>query len=591
MLMMNNKMITALVLAGGVASWAQLLYEKPVDEKVDRVSLERPSRMGESVKKFVDTQKASKKVKKVSVKSDLLGRSRNSTLTYEVDVASQQKMKVLVNDVMVEHASLETESGSFDYSASADSKNYELNGVKMSESQFQKKADNSRKKLRKNRRKFKAPRVEYMTASEIEQEISSNENVYVSEYKGVKYDGLDFGEDTYLEDFYIRTKSGIDTYAWNKGYYGQGVGIYYSEGGCVPDNYVNHNYFTQMNNCPNGVSSHAIGVARVLQSSTGESHIYGSAEVIYPEDPDKYPVPIYIGSQSWGYVYDYPYYCSADAIMDNYIYEYGVAQFVAAGNDYRYSYVSTPARSMNAVAVGAVSPIDYKYMVYSSSRNGYAHNDKPEVANFTNFYFRRDLHYSDENGSYNGRFNGTSAATPYTAGMAALLLSKYPSLKWHPEMLKAVMLVGSTRDVGNTDYDYDGIRTFKAGIPMLDRLTTSPLFKNRYWYGANNTNFDKNGRISFTESNIQKGKRYRAAISWLSSGEYVMNNQRLPQDIDLVVRQNGTIIASSASSYNPFELVDFVAPNSGEIEVVITRYRNSSASENVKLGFSILQVD
>lgn len=589
---MNKKMIAMMALVGSVASWAQLLYEESVEKKDSKISTERPSRMGESVKKFVNAQKAAKQIKKVSIKSDLLGRSRNSSLNYEIDVAAQQKMKVVVSDIKAEHVDLETETGSFDYSASVGAKNYELNGVKMTESQFQKKADKSRKKQRKNRRVFKSPRVEYLTASEIEKEVSSNENVYVSEYKGIKFDALEFGEDRYLEDFYIRTQSGIDNYAWNKGFFGQDVGIYYNEQGCVPGSFVNPLHFTQLNDCPNGVSTHAIGVARVLQSTTGEAHIYGSADIIYPEDPDQYPVPIYIGSQSWGYVYEYPYYCEADAIMDNYIYEYGVAQFVAAGNDYRYAFVSTPARSMNAVAVGAVSPIDYKYMVYSSSRNGYARNDKPEVANFTNFYFHRDRHYSDPDGhDYNGRFNGTSAATPYTAGMAALLLSQYPSLKWHPEMLKTAMLVGSTRDVGNPGYDYDGTGVFKAGIPMYDKLSSSPLFRNRYWAGANNSNFDATGKIRFTESKIQKGKRYRVAISWLSSGEFVMLNQVIPQDIDLEIRQNGAVVASSESGRNPFELVDFVAPNSGEIEVVITRYRNSSSSENVKLGYSILQVD
>jgi len=585
-------MITALVLAGGVASWAQLLYEKPVDEKADAASLERPSRMGKNVKKFVDGQKSNKQVRKVAVKSDLLGRRSKNTLSYDVGVAAQQKLKVIVSDVKAENVDLETETGAFDYSASAGSKNHKLNGVAMTETQFQKAAEKSRKKLNKKRKGFKSPRVAYLTADQIEEEIASNESAFISEYQEPKFNYSDYGTGGLMNDSYIRTQSGIDTYAWANGIYGQGVGVYYNEGGCVPDSYVNHQYFEQLNECPGGISTHAIGVARILQSSTGQAFIYGIDGVNYPEHPDQYPTPIYIGSQSWTWGETEGKYDRGDADMDNYIYEYGVAEFVAAANDGRAAFVGSPGKAVNAITVGAVSPFDYKYMSYSSSKNSLLGNDKPEVANFTNFKFPRDRTYSvSSTDSYNGGFSGTSAATPYTAAMGALLLSQYPALKWHPEMLKAVMLVGSTGEIGNPDYDFNGTKVFSAGIPMYDKMGSSDLYRARYWVGENKSNFDSNGNIQFDEYNIQKGKRYRVAISWLSSGEYVINNNQIPQDIDLYITQNGRTVANSISTNNSFELVDFVAPNSGKISVRIKRYRNSSTTEKVKLGYSILQVN
>lgn len=585
---MKNKVITALVLLGGVASWAQMLDSKPMEKKAEvTASFERPSRMGKNVKKFVDARKSMKQKKNVSVKSDILGRRGKTVMTYDVDVDAKQKMKVVVSNVKADETALETETGVFDYSASVMGKNFWMNGKKMNESQYQTAMEKSRKNFEKKRRKFKSPRVTFMTADEIEKEIASDENIYISDYQEPKYNTLDYGTDRYLTDTRIRELSKIESAAWSKGFNGQGVGVYFSEGGCAPDNYVNKTYFTQLDDCPSGFKTHVIGVTRILQTTAGQAHIYGADGIRYPENPGNYNPPIYIGSHSWSYVPNDEEYGSGDAVLDNYVYENGVAEFVAAANDGRSTFVASPAKAVNAISVGAVSPIDYKYMSYSSSRNSTLGNDKPEIANFTNFNFPRDPSY----GSYSGSFSGTSASTPYTAGMAALLLSEYSALKWHPEMLKAVMLVGSTRAVENPDYDIDTSSAFKAGIPMYDKMGSSYIYRTRFWVGENSSNFDRNSDILFEEYGITKGKRYRIAISWLSSGEYVLKNNMLPQDIDLYIYQNGKIVTSSSSSRNPFELVDFVAPKSGSISVKIHRFGNKSNKEKVKLGYSILQVD
>ncbi len=71
--------------------------------------------------------------------------------------------------------------------------------------------------------------------------------------------------------------------------------------------------------------------------------------------------------------------------------------------------------------------------------------------------------------------------------------------------------------------------------------------------------FNANREISFTEYAIQKGKRYRIAIS--------------------------------NSLYNPFELVEFVAPSSSPLTIKIKRYYNFSTTEKVVLGYAFVSKD
>lgn len=111
--------------------------------------------------------------------------------------------------------------------------------------------------------------------------------------------------------------------------------------------------------------------------------------------------------------------------------------------------------------------------------------------------------------------------------------------------------------------------------------------RSAYWNGNNSDFFESDSSINFTESGIVQGGRYRIAISWLSYGDYVGLNKLLPQDMDLYIYQNGSLIASSISSINPFELVDFTAPTSGNLTIRIKRYRNSQ-SDNVLLGYNFL---
>ena len=397
---MNKKMLamTAMaVLVGGSASYAQTNSDDVKSEKEAQIeeSVSVPSRMGLSVQKFVEKQKQNTQKRKVTLKSDVLGRrggAQKGTLNYEINASDVQKMKVVINDIKVNDAPLPTVSGRYEYDSEKNQKNYWLNGTKVSDASYFAQAEKREKKYNETKGSFNAPRVAYLTASEIEKELSSSETKYISEYKEPK-PALTYGVQDYRDYTYILQKSEITSFAHNNNYKGQGVGVYYNEGGCPPLNYVNTTYYTRLGTCP-GYATHVIGVTRVLQTTAPQAMIYGIDGVDYPQNVRSYSKPILIGSQSWGFVTDETGYTSGDADMDNYIYTNRVVEFVAAGNGGRNKLVSAPGRAMNAISVGAISPVDDKYVSYSSSKNAPTKVDKPEVANYTGFRFPGDPSYT-----------------------------------------------------------------------------------------------------------------------------------------------------------------------------------------------------
>ncbi|MCB0277042.1 MAG: S8 family serine peptidase, partial [Calditrichaeota bacterium] len=169
---------------------------------------------------------------------------------------------------------------------------------------------------------------------------------------------------------------------------------------------------------------------------------------------------------------------SSDAATDNalaYAYNSGVVLFAATGN-YNQSTISYPAINTNVISVGAASPCgDRKRSSSSSSEvnpgvstdpNGYTCDGErwwgsnygstsqdartavdiiaPTIMPTT------DIQGSGgyDSGDYSLWFNGTSCATPYAAGVAALVMSQHPT--WSPAQVRA-QLTSTAIDIQNVE--------------------------------------------------------------------------------------------------------------------------------------------
>ena len=94
--------------------------------------------------------------------------------------------------------------------------------------------------------------------------------------------------------------------------------------------------------------------------------------------------------------------------------------------------------------------------------------------------------------------------------------------------------------------------------------------------------------ISFKETNITAGKKYRIAIAWLSNPDLIgSTNGEIPQDIDLMVTQ-GNDKYYSTSSGNPFEFLEFTARSGSDLTIRIIRDRNNGG--RVMLGYNLYEV-
>lgn len=231
--------------------------------------------------------------------------------------------------------------------------------------------------------------------------------------------------------------------------------------------------------------------------------------------------------------------------------------------------VASPGRGYNVLTVGGYDdrgtvawPDDLRY---NCSSNGWPTGDgaggahqKPEIAasgvNITSLTRSTNPASATANAG-----SGTSFAAPGVAGVAAALMETDAQLAQSPVSVRALMLVGALHAPAETRAMSATASTFATEV-------------GPWWFqGANGDSFPITYNVQ-----VRAGQRVRFAIAWLSNvtladGSY--SNDRLPADLDLrVFRSNGNMIASSASSHNPFEIVDFYAPVTDTYRFVVNRY-------------------
>lgn len=281
-----------------------------------------------------------------------------------------------------------------------------------------------------------------------------------------------------------------------------------------------------------------------------------------------------------GYVdsYEDGDYRSISRWLDHLISTQYITFVSAVGNNGKDPQKSIPNSSMayNAIVVGSEDPAGN-----ISSFSSFRQQDKLAL--------KPDLTAPGELTLENNQIQGTSYAAPIVSGTVGQIIQSQEDLKIYPETIKAILLASTTHQSASDYGDVESNNPHWSNTQGSGSLNAKDAIA---WIVSNNRYLKK--KISFKEPfdytiNLQQGERYRVSLCWNkainlntenpSSGDYPLT------DLDLSILDfSQKVIDSSTSARNNVEILDFIAPNSGDYTIRVKPY--SSSEENGWIGLA-----
>jgi len=197
---------------------------------------------------------------------------------------------------------------------------------------------------------------------------------------------------------------------------------------------------------------------------------------------------------------------------------------------------------------------------------------------------------------------GTSHAAPQVAGLVALLLHRNGALGAWPEAAKAIIMASATHNIIGPTIIVRGQGDLRDGAGAINaaladtvaqvRADASTTCQVPCWWGdyIDNSNFPVG---SEWERNFyaRKGDLVRIAIAWWAHADTPSNNysfDRLDTDLDLRIKgPNGQYVPNvySVSWDNNYEMVEFVAPQTGNYRIAVHKVRADEISNFLGIAF------
>jgi serine protease AprX len=174
--------------------------------------------------------------------------------------------------------------------------------------------------------------------------------------------------------------------------------------------------------------------------------------------------------------------------------------------------------------------------------------------------------------------NGTSFSAPAVTGQATLMYARQPGQVGWPETTKAAVLASAFHDI-EAGRSRDGVGA------VMDNISDDTYRLGRFRNAS--FNFAANPDLNYLDAiSLVAGQRARVAIAWDSRSSGGAGPDTLGADVDLRVRapNNVTIVGSSASVQNAWELVDFIAPTTGLYDILIHKFSNEAGYSSTFLG-------
>lgn len=305
-------------------------------------------------------------------------------------------------------------------------------------------------------------------------------------------------------------------------------------------------------------------------------------------------------SESWESV-TAPQYL--DRYYDHLVRAYDFTALVAAGNTTASNgiNVATPGKGWNVIGVGNVD--DRNSAVWSGTGSG-----QDDIINSTSSWVNPSTGIekpelaapgTNINTVITPEGSGTSYAAPQVAGVAALLMQRASALKNFPSAVKAILMASAVHNVEGTRQlsDKDGAGAIDAAL--ADSIAqvqggTSACSISCWWNIAiqdNNAGQPETylpvGGSLYRYFTATRGERIRVVISWMSAATSDGAQDDLRTNLDLKIkRPDNSVIASSVSSVNSYEIVEFVADATGQYAIWVERFATAWPENTNKLGIA-----
>jgi hypothetical protein len=170
--------------------------------------------------------------------------------------------------------------------------------------------------------------------------------------------------------------------------------------------------------------------------------------------------------------------------------------------------------------------------------------------------------------------SGTSYAAPMYSGLAALMMQRNTALRIWPEGVRAIAMVSSIHNIEGatrlSEFDGTGGMVAHRADDIAALRTTSG---SRGW---NARSYDCTAALNTNVATmaLTAGVRTRVAIAWAQNPSYLLYASGPSADLDLhVINPSGSLVASSSSFDNTYEIVDFTPSVSGTYTLRIRKFR------------------
>ncbi|HEX6810261.1 MAG TPA: S8 family serine peptidase [Planctomycetota bacterium] len=272
-----------------------------------------------------------------------------------------------------------------------------------------------------------------------------------------------------------------------------------------------------------------------------------------------------------------------DRYFDYIIRHFAVMLFKSAGNQGGSDgKVTTPGCGYNTIASGNADDRnthdwDTDLMASSSSWvNPIEGHDKPEVSACGTTITTT----TTASPWIGAQGTGTSYASPVTCGTAALLAQADTALQAQPEAVRALLMAGAFHNVEGAARLSD-----RDGAGHIDAAASHSALARGQLHRTVLTPASFTAGVYDVTIPLVANDETRICAVWFSLANSSYSTDVLQMDLDMTVWFGATLVASSASQANAFEIVQFVPAFTGSYTVRLQNQQFLGASEPFALAW------